>query len=140
MSRLEPRRPRLFVAEDDPAILELVVTRLTVAGYDVSYARNGADALTGIEAQRPEAVILDINMPGLDGLEVLAKMKHSRALAKIPVMVLTAHNAPDKLQRALQIGAVDFMSKPFEDAQLIARCARLLRQRRSRPAQKVVYL
>jgi two-component system OmpR family response regulator len=128
MASLEPSRNRIFVAEDDPATLELIVTRLSVAGYDTVYARDGYGAVQGILSNRPHAVILDVNMPGLDGFGVMKKLRETPALlTRMPIMVLTARNSPEDVRRAVQMGARDFLSKPFKDAQLLDRVARLLR-------------
>ena len=129
MSQLDGRRPLIFIAEDDRAILELIETRLQLAGYLTAHARSGWDAVRGINEIRPHAAILDINMPGLDGFAVLRHLKQAPGTADIPVMVLTARNAPEDVQQAVRLGARDFLTKPFDDAQMLARLARLLRQR-----------
>jgi two-component system chemotaxis response regulator CheY len=125
---LDRSKTRIFVAEDDPATLELIVTRLSVAGYAALYARDGVEAVSGILSSRPHAVILDVNMPGLDGFGVMRKLRENPAAPRrMPIMVLTARNSPEDVRRALQLGARDFLSKPFRDAQLLDRVARLLR-------------
>ena len=125
---LDKPRPHVFVAEDDPATLDLLVTRLGVAGYSVSYARDGQEAVNMILNSRPNAAILDVNMPQLDGFGVMRTLRDTPAIAgRIPIMVLTARNSPEDVQRAIQLGARDFLSKPFKDAQLLDRVARLLR-------------
>ena len=125
---LDNSKIRIFVAEDDPATLELIVTRLGVAGYAVSYARDGHEAVNSILAIRPSAVILDVNMPILDGFGVMRALRDNPSVsARMPIMVLTARNSPEDVQRAVQLGARDFLSKPFKDAQLLDRVARLLR-------------
>lgn len=129
MTRLEGRKARIFVAEDDRGVLDLVVTRLMLAGYETAYGRDGWEAIAGIQQTRPAAIVLDINMPKLDGFGVLDILGRKPDLASIPVMVLTARNAPGDVQRALALGARDFLAKPFDDALLLARIARLLRPR-----------
>jgi two-component system chemotaxis response regulator CheY len=125
---LDRSKTRIFVAEDDPATLELIVTRLSVAGYAALYARDGMEAVNGILSSRPHAVILDVNMPGLDGFGVMRKLRDNPAApGRMPIMVLTARNSPEDVRRAIQLGARDFLSKPFKDAQLLDRVARLLR-------------
>ena len=127
--RLDAPKPRVAVAEDDPAILELVTVRLQLAGYEVAYARDGLEALAIMPGFRPHAMVLDINMPRLDGFGVLAAMRERPALAGLPVLVLTARNAAPDVQRARALGAADYLSKPFDDAQLLVRVRRLLRDR-----------
>ena len=136
---LDPSKYRIFVAEDDPATLELIITRLSVAGYATVYARDGLEAVQGILNSRPHGVILDVNMPHLDGFGVMRKLRDANALARMPVMVLTARNSPEDVRRAIQMGARDFLSKPFKDAQLLDRVARLLRAGAA-PAKPSVYL
>lgn len=125
---------RIFVAEDDHSVLDLVRTRLTVAGYAVSFARDGQEALQMITASRPEAVILDVNMPVMDGFEVLKELKASAETADIPVMMLTARNVVGDVQNAIRLGANDYLAKPFRDDLFLMRVARLLRSKAARPA------
>lgn len=132
---LEGRRRRIFIAEDDRNLLELLTTRLTLAGYEISFGRDGWEALDGIHSTRPAAIVLDINMPRLDGFGVLRHLKKTPGVANIPVMMLTARNAPNDIREALAQGANDYLAKPFKDAMLLARVARLLRARPpTRPA------
>ncbi|CAN5464494.1 hypothetical protein BH10PSE4_BH10PSE4_40520 [soil metagenome] len=126
---LEARRRRIFIAEDDRNLLELLTTRLGLAGYDTAFGRDGWEALEGIHATCPAAIVLDVNMPRLDGFGVLRHLKKSPSVADIPVMMLTARNAPGDIKAALALGARDYLAKPFEDAMLLARVARLLRPR-----------
>jgi DNA-binding response OmpR family regulator len=131
---LEGRRRRVFIAEDDRNLLELLTTRLSLAGYETSFGRDGWEALDGIHSTRPVAIVLDVNMPRLDGFGVLRHLRKSPAVANIPVMMLTARNAPGDIKEALVLGARDYLAKPFNDAMLLARVARLLRSRPAAPA------
>lgn len=123
------RATRIFIAEDDRNLLELLTTRLSLAGYETSFGRDGWEALDGIHSTRPAAIVLDVNMPRLDGFSVLRHLRKSPAVANIPVMMLTARNAPGDIKEALAQGAKDYLAKPFNDAVLLARVARLLRPR-----------
>jgi two-component system OmpR family response regulator len=116
---------KILVAEDDHDVRELIRTRLELAGYEVHAARNGAEAVARLSSLRPHGMVLDINMPELDGFGVLEAMK-TREL-KIPVLVLTARHAADDVRRAVSLGAKDYLTKPFTEAQLQARVARLMR-------------
>ena len=127
MASATPTKHRIFVAEDDRLVLDLIRTRLLLADYDVSFGRDGWEAIRGIRDNPPTAILLDINMPKLDGFGVLEELKRHPNTASIPVMALTARNAPDDVQRAIKLGARDYLSKPFKDAQLIARVSRLVR-------------
>jgi DNA-binding response OmpR family regulator len=127
MPSLEPVRRRILAVDDDRAVLELVCTRLTLAGYDVFSARDGHEALNRLNSLRPAAMVLDLGMPGLDGFGVLERMGKA-GTAKTPTLVLTArHSAPD-VKRAIGLGARDFLSKPFNDNQLLMRVQRLFRR------------
>jgi DNA-binding response OmpR family regulator len=125
----EPRPRRIFIAEDDRNLLELLTTRLSLAGYDIAYGRDGWEALAGIHSTVPAVIVLDVNMPRLDGFGVLRHLRKSPCVAHIPVMMLTARNTPGDIKEALALGARDYLAKPFTDAQLLARLARLLRPR-----------
>jgi DNA-binding response OmpR family regulator len=123
---MSPRR-RILVAEDDLGVRELILARLAVAGYDTHSARNGRDAMDRAHTLKPDGIVLDINMPVMDGFEVLEALRAEWLLKKIPVLVLTARHAEDDVRRAVSLGAKDFLTKPFNDGQLIARVARLVR-------------
>ena len=128
---MQPRTdaPRLFVAEDDHGIAELLTTRLEQAGYITRSARNGWRALEGIQEMQPDAVILDINMPGMDGFAVLRALRAARHLEKTPVLMLTARGAREDVAQAIKLGAKDYITKPFNEAELLQRVARLVRRR-----------
>lgn len=120
---------KVLVVDDEPYVLELLVTRLTLAGYNTFSARDGVEALERVETVRPDAMVLDINMPRLDGFGVLRSMSASGAILRVATMVLTARNHPDDVRLAISLGAKDYLAKPFKDDQLAARVARLFRRR-----------
>ncbi len=117
-------------------VMELITTRLELAGFQTYCARNGSEALSRLNDIRPDGMVLDINMPVLDGFEVLTRLKSSGEIQRTPTMVLTARNRPEDVKRAITLGARDFISKPFKDDQLIARVGRLVRK--ARPADVVM--
>jgi DNA-binding response OmpR family regulator len=117
--------------DDEPYLLELIHTRLELAGFETRTARNGAEALNRIADFRPEAMVLDINMPILDGFGVLAHLRSQGLSDRIPTMVLTARNAPEDVAQAIQLGAKDYLSKPFRHDALTARVGRLLQKARA---------
>ena len=120
-------KSRILVVDDDPMILELLVTRLELAGYQVVAARDGHEALKRIPDVHPHAMILDVNMPRLDGFGVLQHLKSTGRILTLPVMVLTARYQASDVQEAIRLGAKDFLAKPFKDNQLFMRVERLLR-------------
>ncbi len=130
----EQRVPRIFIAEDDESILDLLVTRLRIAGYQTTQEKDGLAALEAIRRNPPSACILDVNMPRLDGFQVLERLRADPLTAHVPVLILTARRAPDDIKTAIRLGATDYLSKPFNHEQLLARVARLLRKRIPPPA------
>ena len=118
-------RTRILVTEDDHNVRELIRTRLNLSGYEVHTARNGAEALERIRTVRPDGMVLDINMPEVDGFAVLKALREQGCL--LPVLVLTARHGGDDVRRAVSLGAKDYLTKPFTEAQLQARVARLFR-------------
>ena len=135
MQRVETRPRRVLVVEDDAFLLELITTRLELAGFDTRSARDGSQALQRLTEFRPEAMVLDINMPVLDGFGVLIHMQAQGLTEKTPTMVLTARNSPEDVAKAIKLGARDYLSKPFRDEQLIARVGRLLVRSRATAAR-----
>jgi two-component system OmpR family response regulator len=119
------------VVDDSPHIVELIVTRLRLAGLETQVARNGHEAIQRLGEFRPEAMVLDINMPVLDGFGVLAYMQANGLSSKIPTMVLTANNNAADVAKAVKLGARDYLSKPFKDALLVQRVGRLLSRPRA---------
>jgi CheY-like chemotaxis protein len=119
---------RILVVDDEPFVLELISTRLQIAGYNVAQAKDGTRALQSLREFIPDGMVLDINMPGLDGFGVLEQMRAAPRWSAIPTMVLTARNRSEDVQRAMSLGARDYLTKPFDDQQLLARVARLVRK------------
>ena len=118
---------KILVADDDPDLLDLVAYALGHAGYLVVKAADGTSALERFDAEAPDIVILDINMPGASGFEVCAAIR-SRSTA--PIMMLTARGEEQDLVRALDLGADDYLTKPFSPRTLLARVNALLRRAR----------
>ncbi len=119
--------PSVLVAEDNRDSRELVSDILISLGYTPVLAENGRVALELIQAQAPDLVILDINMPEVDGFEVCAAIKRNPATAKIPVIMLTAHADVESRVTGLGLGADDYLPKPFHPRELIARIETRLR-------------
>src|SRR5580693_3761603 len=101
---MSPSR-RILVAEDDSGVRDLIRTRLSAAGFDTHTAVNGVEALMRIGELKPDALVLDINMPEMDGFGVLEVLKDSPAATRLPVLVLTARHAADDVRRAVSLGA-----------------------------------
>ena len=127
----DPPLRRVLVVDDDPYVAELIQTRLEIAGYMTSVARDGIQAIQRLSDFRPEAMVLDINMPCMDGFGVLSHMRANNLTARTPTMVLTARSQADDVSRAIQLGARDYLSKPFQDDMLLSRVKRLLARPRT---------
>jgi DNA-binding response OmpR family regulator len=120
---------RILVVDDDEAIRELLSMRLGVLGYTVQVAKDGAAALDRINDFKPDAMIVDISMPRLDGFGFLERLGVER-VRQIPTLMLTARHAQADVRRAVELGARDFLAKPFDEHQLFRRVARLMRKPR----------
>lgn len=118
--------PLILVADDDPLLRKIVEHKLVSRGYRVSLAEDGNEAFRMIEATYPQLVVLDAMMPGADGFEVLRQMKQSPKLADTPVVMLSARKLEVDIVTALQLGASDYLVKPFIPEELALRIARLL--------------
>jgi DNA-binding response OmpR family regulator len=116
---------RVLVVDDEPTLLDLLQTLLDLADFEVLTAANGREALTAVEASAPKVMVLDLNMPGLDGFAVLQALRDKPPAVKPKVLVLTARNAPEDVRRASVLGADDYLSKPFANKILLARVQRL---------------
>jgi DNA-binding response OmpR family regulator len=116
---------RVLVVDDDPTVREVVVSYLKAEGYDVSDAADGASALAGIEQERPDLIVLDVMLPGVDGLEVCRRV---RAVSQVPIIMLTALGAEADRVVGLELGADDYLTKPFSPRELVLRVSSILRR------------
>ncbi|MFM9371370.1 response regulator transcription factor [Streptomyces sp. Da 82-17] len=123
-------RALVLVVDDDPTVAEVVAGYLDRAGYAVDRAADGPAALRLAAARRPDLVVLDLMLPGMDGLEVCRRL---RADGPVPVVMLTARGDEDDRINGLEVGADDYVTKPFSPRELVLRVASVLR--RSRPAE-----
>jgi DNA-binding response OmpR family regulator len=117
---------QILVCDDDPLLVDLLDYRLTSRGYDVIIARDGGEALARLQEAAPDAIVLDAMMPVADGFEVLRRIREDEALAAIPVIMLTARKQERDIIEALELGASDYIVKPFIPEELVARLGRLL--------------
>jgi two-component system cell cycle response regulator len=113
--------PAVVVAEDSLVIRAVLVEQLLSRGYRVIEAGDGEQALAACHRERPDVVLLDVEMPQLDGHAVLARIKADRRLADIPVVFVTARVTTDDVVEGLRLGAHDYLRKPFEPSELLAR-------------------
>jgi DNA-binding response OmpR family regulator len=116
---------RVLIVEDDATVAEVVTRYLEREGFAVESVADGRDALERVDAHLPDLVVLDIMLPGLDGLEVCRRL---RALAPVPVVMLTARGSEEDRVLGLDLGADDYVSKPFSPRELTARVKAVLRR------------
>jgi two-component system phosphate regulon response regulator PhoB len=126
-------KEHILVVDDEEDILELVRFHLAREGYELSLAASGEDALKKIKRERFDLVVLDLMLPGLDGLEVAKTLKNDPKAKSIPILMLTAKGEDADIVTGLELGADDYVTKPFSPRVLIARVKAVLR-RRSRAA------
>jgi DNA-binding response OmpR family regulator len=126
----------VLVVEDDPDIAQLVVHYLGKAGFSAETMANGREALAAIAARAPDLLVLDLMLPQVDGLEICRLIRSSEATADIPIIMLTARAEESDRIVGLELGADDYLAKPFSPNELVARVRALLRRtKRSAPAQ-----
>jgi two-component system, OmpR family, response regulator MprA len=131
----ETHPPRVLVVEDDRPIAEVLQRSLRMEGYDVRTSGDGREALDAAHAFLPDLVVLDLGLPGLDGIEVARRL---RAHDDTPILMLTARDALEARVEGLDSGADDYLVKPFERQELLARMRALLRRRPPRGAAPLV--
>lgn len=120
---------RILIVEDDASIARLVQLELEHEGAEVRVAHDGEEGLAAVAAFGPEAVILDIMLPGMDGVGVLRELRSSGPRGgKLPIIMLTARDAPSDKVHSLDRGADDYLTKPFDTGELLARLRALLRR------------
>ena len=123
----DPNAPCVLVVDDDAAMRALIEAYLAKVGYRTQTAADGREALRRLAAELPTAMILDLHMPRMDGFGLLREMKKLGLLQRTPTLVLTASGQAGVVMEAVQLGARDYLAKPFEEAMLLSRISRLLR-------------
>lgn len=119
---------RVLVVDDDPTVAEVVTGYLRRAGHDVEHAADGPAALDAAARTHPELVVLDLMLPGIDGLEVCRRLRAERP---VPVIMLTARGDEDDRIAGLELGADDYVTKPFSPRELVLRVESVLRRSRA---------
>lgn len=118
--------PRILIVEDNAILREMIRRRLMRRGYDLLLADDGARGLAVIQAEKPDLVLLDMSLPGMDGWTVAGKVKEKAETAHIPIIALTAHAMRGDRQRALEAGCDDYVSKPIDFELLTQKMQELL--------------
>jgi DNA-binding response OmpR family regulator len=128
-------KPKILVIDDEPDAVELIEFNLKQAGYDVASAADGAEALKKAKAIRPALILLDVMLPEVDGLEVCKILRRDPVTKETPIIMLTAKAAEIDRVLGLELGADDYVTKPFSPRELILRVKKML-QRGQIPAEK----
>jgi len=118
--------PNVLLVDDDPVILKLLQVNFEMEGFHVSTAHNGVEGLEKARAERPDIVLLDIMMPGMDGLAVTRALKGDPDTRDIPIILLSAKAQASDIQAGKEIGADDYLTKPFDPLELLERVNDLL--------------
>jgi two-component system, OmpR family, phosphate regulon response regulator PhoB len=127
----KPVPARILVVEDERDIAALIAYHLTKEGYRVRTAEGGPEALQALSAERPDLMLLDLMLPGHSGYEVLSEVRRLPGLAEMPVIILTARREEADRVKGLELGADDYLTKPFSPRELVLRVAAVLRRAQS---------
>jgi len=126
-------RQKIVIADDDPIVLKFLEALLSDAGYDVATADDGEKALQRIREFQPRLVIMDLVMPYHDGFEITRSLRQSPATRQLPIIILSMKDKESDVLRCFELGADDYIRKPFNALELLARVRKIL-DRRSVPA------
>ncbi|GMU92500.1 MAG: DNA-binding response regulator [Candidatus Hydrogenedentota bacterium] len=133
-------RESILVVDDEEDILELVNYNLSKAGYKVTCVASGGDAVKAARSDHPDLVVLDLMLPGLDGLEVCTLLKNDPKTRDAAIVMLTARGEEADIVRGLELGADDYITKPFSPRILLARVQAVLRRREAEAAERSTVL
>ncbi|MBI4650111.1 response regulator [Candidatus Desantisbacteria bacterium] len=122
------KKDRILIVDDDPDIRELLSQSLNSDLFEIALAENGEETLRMVGQQKPDLIILDIMMPGIDGLEVCRRLKENPATSNIPVLMLTAKSGVGDKIEGFVTGAEEYITKPFDPMNVEARVATILRR------------
>ena len=126
MGMFKENKKKILVVEDEPDIAESLEIRLDMAGYSVSIATNGQEAVLKARSGAPDLVLLDLMIPKMDGYEVCRVLRSSESTKKTPILILTALQMVGDVDKAFEVGANDYLSKPFTNERLLAKVTKLL--------------
>lgn len=117
---------KVLIVDDEPDVLKIVSFRLKAAGYEITTASDGREALDSAEKDRPDLILLDLRMPVMDGYEVCRKLKSDENLKNIPVIFLTASSGATIKDKAREYKADDYIVKPFEPEDLLRKVKKII--------------
>jgi DNA-binding response OmpR family regulator len=110
----------VLIADDDPVIVRLLELNLRLAGFRVSTATRGDTAVERALELRPDVIVIDVNMPGIDGYEACSRLRREHGMTQMPIVMLTAHAPDDDAARAADVGVTAYVTKPFDPESLVA--------------------
>ena len=122
-------KKKVLVIDDELSLLQILSARLAFAGYDVYTAHNGTEGLAKAKLVSPNLILLDIRMPDMDGYNVLLNLKKNRRTRGTSVMMLTSSSESESIERAMNMGAVDYIVKPFSPSVLVDKVNRAMGRR-----------
>ena len=118
---------KILIIEDDKFLRELIVKKLVKEGYEISEAVDGEEGIKKVKEEKPDLVLLDLILPGIDGFEVLAQMKEDRNVTKIPAIILSNLGQKEDIEKGLKLGAVDYLVKAhFTPGEIIEKIKKIL--------------
>lgn len=123
------KKEKLLVVEDDGDIRELISFNLEMCGYEVIRASDGMEGWEKAKEEKPDLMVLDLMLPGMDGFEVCRRLKSDKATQSVPVIMLTARSEEENMVKGLELGADDYVTKPFSPRVLVARVKAVLRRK-----------
>lgn len=123
---MTPQKTLLLLVDDEPDFLFLVKNRLEANGYRVTTAPDGTAALEAVKKERPDLILLDVLMPKMDGYEALEELRGVRGTRQIPVIMFSAKGQPDDLKLSKELGATDYLLKPFDPNDLLQKIEKAL--------------
>jgi DNA-binding response OmpR family regulator len=124
-----PLRTKILAVDDEPELTDLMQYHLVRAGHEVTTAANGWEAIHAIRANRPDIILLDLMLPDLDGFGVCEILRRDPLTATIPIVIVSAWSSPDSRNLGLELGALDYLTKPFSPQELVERVNRLVHAR-----------
>ena len=125
-------KPLILVVDDTPQNIQVLGNILYNKGYNVAIASSGAGALQSVKNKTPDLILLDIQMPEMDGFEVCVILKSQFETKEIPVIFLTASTETENILKGFEVGAIDFITKPFNSAELLARISTHIELKKSK--------
>src|SRR5438105_1684504 len=126
---MDQRRPRILIADDNPQGVELLEAYLTGTDYELAIATDGEDTLAKVASWQPDLILLDVMMPKISGFEVCKRLRRDPATRSLAILMVTALDQHSDIDRAVEAGTDDFLSKPINKTELLLRVRSLLKSR-----------